>query len=328
MLHVITTDIFDRTLLDELCSLTTIARRIARTPHGLRFLQQLLPVRRAMLYFTQPSTRTYLSMNNACHILGVRTSEIRNPDVSSEFKGETFEDSIRTFAAYVDLIIMRTPQPGYAARAADLMGDMNRRVPVINAGSGKDQHPTQALLDIYTLERSFRQSGGIEGKTIAMMGDLKRGRTVRSLSRLLRHYADTRLVFIAAPGFEMEPDILAYLDAHNVSYEQADRLEDVLPSVDAIYVTRMQTEHDTYGESAHVDLSKYSLGAPQIERMKKDAVILHPLPRGPEIHSEIDNDPRAVYWQQERNGLWIRVALIASVLEASNQIISAQSKFL
>lgn len=328
MLHVITTDIFDRARLDELCRLTTITRRIARTPDGLRFLQQLLPVRRAMLYFTQPSTRTYLSMNNACHILGVRTSEIRNPDVSSEFKGETFEDSIRTFAAYVDLIIMRTPQPGYAARAADLMADMNRRVPVINAGSGKDQHPTQALLDIYTLERSFQKSGGIEGKTIAMMGDLKRGRTVRSLCRLLRHYKDTRLVFIAAPGFEMEPDILAYLDAHKVSHEQSDRLEDFLPSVDAIYVTRMQTEHDTSGESARVDLSKYSIGASQIERMKKDAVILHPLPRGPEVHPEIDNDPRAVYWQQERNGMWIRVALIASVLEASDQIISAQSKFL
>ncbi len=328
MLHVITTDIFDRTLLDDLCRLTTITRRIARTPDGLRFLQQLLPVRRAMLYFTQPSTRTYLSMNNACHILGVRTSEIRNPDVSSEFKGETFEDSIRTFAAYVDLIIMRTPQPGYAARAADLMGDMNRRVPVINAGSGKDQHPTQALLDIYTLERNFQKTGGIEGKTIAMMGDLKRGRTVRSLCRLLRHYKDTRLVFIAAPGFEMEPDILACLDADKVSYEQSDRLEDFLPSVDAIYVTRMQTEHDTSGESARVDLSKYSIGAAQIEHMKKEAVILHPLPRGPEIHPEIDSDPRAVYWQQERNGLWIRVALIACILEASDQIISAQSKFL
>ncbi|WP_425409817.1 aspartate carbamoyltransferase [Hyphococcus sp.] len=328
MLHVITTDIFDRERLDDLCHLTTVTRRIAREPDGLRFLQQLLPVRRAMLYFTQPSTRTFLSMNNACHILGVRTSEIRNPDVSSEFKGETFEDSIRTFAAYVDMIIMRTPQPGYAARAADLMDDMDRRVPVINAGSGKDQHPTQALLDIYTLERSFRDSGGIEGKTIAMMGDLKRGRTVRSLCRLLRHYKDIHIVFIAAPGFEMEPDILAYLDDHEISYEQSDRLDDYLTSLDAIYVTRMQTEHDTSGESARVDLSGYSIGQSQIDRMKPDAVILHPLPRGAEIHPEIDDDPRAAYWRQERNGLWIRVALIASVLEASEQILSAQAKFL
>lgn len=326
MFHVITTDIFDRPLLDDLCNLTTATRQIAQSAEGLRFLQQLLPVRRAMLYFTQPSTRTFLSMNNACHILGVRTSEIRNPDVSSEFKGETFEDSIHTFAAYVDLIIMRTPQPGYAARAASLMDAIDRPVPVINAGSGKDQHPTQALLDIYTLERNFEKTGGIEGKTIGMMGDLKRGRTVRSLCRLLRHYADVRLVFISAPGFEMEPDITQYLDDHGVSHEATDSLRDCLPSLDAIYVTRMQSEHDMSGESANIDLTNYSIGPNQLPLMKKDAVILHPLPRGPEISPKIDKDPRAGYWRQERNGMWMRVALIASVLGAADAIKNAKPR--
>ena len=150
---------------------------MAKSRNGARKLQTLLANRRAMLYFTQPSTRTFLSFNNACHILGIRTSEIRDPSISSEVKGESFEDSIRTFSSYVDVIIMRTWGAGMAEQSAALMDRINRPVPIINAGSGKDQHPTQALLDIYTLERSFEKRGGIDGKVIALMGDLKRGRT-------------------------------------------------------------------------------------------------------------------------------------------------------
>ncbi len=327
MFHVVTADVFDRPLLDELCGLTTVTRTMAKSREGLRFLQELLPTRRAMLYFTQPSTRTFLSMNNACHILGVRTSEIRNPDVSSEVKGETFEDSIRTFSSYVDLIIMRTPQAGYAARAADLMDAIPRPVPVVNAGSGKDQHPTQALLDIYTLERSFENDGGVEGKTIGMMGDLRRGRTVRSLCRLLRHYPGVRLVFISPPAFEMEPDIKAYLEAHGTAYRETDNLSDCLPELDAIYVTRVQSEHDLENESSQVDFSRYSVGVDELRRMKPSAVIMHPLPRGPELRPEIDGDPRSMYWRQERNGLWMRVALIATVLGVADEIRAAAPRF-
>ena len=327
MFHVVTTDIFDRPRLDELCRLTTIARTIAKSREGLRFLQELLPTRRAMLYFTQPSTRTFLSMNNACHVLGIRTSEIRNPDVSSEVKGETFEDSIRTFSSYVDLIIMRAPQAGYAARAAALMDSIPRSVPVINAGSGKDQHPTQALLDIYTLQRSFENDGGVEGKMIGMMGDLKRGRTVRSLCRLLRYYRGVRVVFISPPAFEMESDIKDYLKEHRVEYTEVSDLHDTLPELDAVYVTRMQSEHDTDNESSAVDLSHYSIGAAELHRMKSSAVIMHPLPRGPELHPGIDGDPRSMYWRQERNGLWMRVALIATVLGVASEIRSAAPRF-
>ena len=327
MFHIVTTNVFNRSLLDELCQLTTVIRTVAKSREGARFLQELLPTRRAMLYFTQPSTRTFLSMNNACHILGIRTSEIRDPEVSSESKGESFEDSIRTFSSYVDLIVMRTPQPGYAARAAALMDSIPRQVPVINAGSGKDQHPTQALLDIYTLERSFENAGGVDGKTIGMMGDLKRGRTVRSLCRLMRHYRDVRLVFISPTAFEMEPDIKEYLRDHGIEYIEMNNSHDALPELDAIYVTRMQSEHDIEGESAAVDLTKYSIGADELQRMKSSAVIMHPLPRGPEIHPNVDTDPRAMYWRQERNGMWIRAALIASVLGAADQIRDAETRF-
>jgi aspartate carbamoyltransferase catalytic subunit len=327
MFHVVDTAIFDRPLLDELCQLTTAVRTIAKTETGARFLTDLLPTKRAMLYFTQPSTRTFLSMNNACHVLGVRTSEIRDPEVSSEVKGETFEDSIRTFSSYVDLIVMRTPEAGYAARAAALMDSIPRPVPIINGGSGKDQHPTQALLDVYTLERSFENAGGIDGKTIGMMGDLKRGRTVRSLSRLMRHYRDVRLVFIAPDAFEMEPDIKAVLSEHGIPFAETARLHEVLPELDAIYVTRMQSEHDVDDESSGVNLAPFTIGVHELKLLKTDAIIMHPLPRGPEIHPDVDADPRAMYWRQERNGMWMRAALISKLFAVEDRLMDAVEDF-
>ncbi len=323
MFHIVNTDVFDRARLDRLCRLSDAIRLISKETEGARFLQQLLPTKRAMLYFTQPSTRTFLSMNNACHVLGIRTSEIRDPEVSSEIKGETFEDSIRTFSSYVDLIVMRTPEPGYAARAAALMDSIPRPVPIVNAGSGRDQHPTQALLDIYTLERSFEHRGGIDGKTLGMMGDLRRGRTVRSLSRLMRHYRDVRLVFIAPPAFEMEPDIKAFLDEYAIPWSETAALHDTLPGLDALYVTRMQFEHDTDGESTRVDLSRFSIGQAELDIMRPDTVLMHPLPRGPEIHPSVDEDERAMYWRQERNGMWMRAALIATLFEVEERILEA-----
>ena len=320
LFHVIDPRIFDRRLLDELCDLATRVRRIAKSPAGELFLQSLLPTRRAMLYFTQPSTRTFLSFNNACHILGIRTSEIRDPSTSSEVKGERFEDSIRTFSSYVDVIIMRTREPGRAAQAARLMDSIPRPIPVINAGSGSDQHPTQALLDIYTLDRSFAERGGIDGKVIGMMGDLKRGRTVRSLSYLMKCYRGVRLVFIAPKPFAMEPDVKAHLAEHDIEFAETDRLDDVLPELDALYVTRMQSEWDVAGESKAVDLARFSVGAAELARLKPDSIIMPPRPRGPEIDPAVDADPRAVYWRQERNGMWMRVAVLLKIFGLDERV--------
>ena len=313
LFHVIDTRQFDRPMLDRLCRLATRIRTLAKSREGAMQLRELAPNRRAMLYFTQPSTRTFLSFNSACHILGMQTSEIRNPSISSEVKGETFEDSIRTFSSYADVIIMRTPEGGKAARAAELMDSIPRPVPVINAGSGPDQHPTQALLDIYTLERSFEQRGGINGKTIAMMGDLRRGRTVRSLSYLMKNYKDVRLRFVAPPGYEIRPDILDHLEEHGVAYESTSRLDDVLADLDALYVTRLQSEYDDEDESASTDYGSYAIGPEQLQHLPPAAIIMHPLPRGVELAPEIDNDPRVMYWRQERNGMWMRVALLATI---------------
>jgi aspartate carbamoyltransferase catalytic subunit len=318
--HVLKTQQFDRALLDDLCELTTTVRRAAKTREGLLFLRGLLVEKRAMLYFTQPSTRTFLSFNNACQLLGIQTSEIRDASTSSEIKGESLLDSLRTFSSYVDVIIMRTKEEGLAESAAGLFDRIRRPVPVLNAGSGKDQHPTQALLDIYTLERSFRHRGGIDGKTIAMMGDLKRGRTVRSLSYLMKVYKDVKLVFIAPPAFRMEEDIKAHLREHGVSFTETEDMEAVLPSLDALYVTRIQDEHDKAGESSAVDISRFKLGTAHLPRMKTDAVIMHPLPRRDEIHPDVDDDPRAKYWRQERNGMWMRAAILTKIFGVDGRI--------
>ena len=195
------------------------------------------------------------------------------------------------------------------------MDSIPRPVPVINAGSGPDQHPTQALLDIYTLERSFERRGGIDGRTIAMMGDLRRGRTVRSLSYLMKNYRDVSLRFVAPPGFEIRQDILDHLDEHGVEYASTSRLDDVLGDLDALYVTRLQEEYDERNESESADYAAYAIGPEQLRRFPRDAIIMHPLPRGPELDPGIDNDPRVMYWRQERNGMWMRVALLAAIFD-------------
>ncbi len=321
LFHIIDARPFDRLLLDELVELTSLARAMGQSKEGSAFLSGLLQHKRAMLYFTQPSTRTFLSFNNACQILGIGTSEIRDRSISSEVKGETFEDSIRTFSSYVDVIIMRTPGDGRADKAAQLMDSIPRRIPIINAGSGKDQHPTQALLDVYTLQRSFADRGGIDGKVIGMIGDLKRGRTVRSLSYLMKNYRDVRLVFIAPPTFEMEADIRQHLATNGIEFAETTCLDEVLPQLDALYVTRMQSEHDAGDESKSFDYARYSITKKELEQMRPDSIIMHPLPRGPEIHPTVDQDPRAVYWRQERNGMWMRVAVLIKLFGAEQQLI-------
>ncbi len=319
--HILKTQQFDRPLLNELCEITTAIRQFAKEKEGLLYLRSLLPHKRAMLYFTQPSTRTFLSFNTASQILGMQTCEIRDASTSSEMKGESYLDSIRTFSSYVDVIIMRTPEEGRAEECAEFFDTIERRIPIVNAGSGKDQHPTQALLDIYTLERSFRNNGGIEGKVIGMMGDLKRGRTVRSLCYLLKNYPDVKLIFISPEQFKMQDDIKSYLQQKGVSFEETSHLDSVISELDALYVTRIQDEHDKNGESKSVDMTHFRFGQEQLKRFKKTGVIMHPLPRRQEIDPSIDRDPRAKYWRQERNGMWMRVAILAKIFGVHSNII-------
>jgi aspartate carbamoyltransferase catalytic subunit len=310
--HTLVAQQFDRPTLDRLTSLATKTRKVAKTKGGRRFLRDLLSEKRSMLYFAQPSSRTFLSFYTACQVVGINPAEVRDAATSSEVKGESPEDSVRTFSSYVDMIIMRHPMEGFAERVAWMLSNTDRPVPVINAGSGKDQHPTQALLDIYTLQRSFEKRGGVEGKKIAFVGDLARGRTVRSLSLLLRMYPGVKQYFVAPDSLQIGADILAALDEAGMEYELSGDFESIVPEVDAIYMTRIQDEWDTSAESRTLDVAGYHFRSDHLKILKPDAVLLHPLPRRKEIDVAVDSDPRAVYWRQVRNGMWIRSALILS----------------
>ena len=318
--HALVSQQFSRPMLEDLCSLATCVRKIAKNREGCSFLQSRLFDKRAMLYFAQPSTRTYLSFDSACQTVGLDCMDVRDSSTSSEVKGESAEDTVRTFSSYTDLIIMRHPVGGFAERIAWMLSNTSRPVPVINAGSGKDQHPTQALLDIYTLERSFEKIGGIDGKKVAFVGDLKRGRTVRSLAGLLTKFGGVKLYFVAPQELQIGSDILAQLDAAGVPYELSTDFDKVIPEVDAIYMTRIQDEWDVENESSLLDTSKFYFTKDHLSIIKKDAVIMHPLPRRKEIDVAVDSDPRAVYWRQVRNGMWIRSALILSIFGLDGRV--------
>ena len=319
--HILSSKQFDRPFLDYMCKLTDTIRKFDKSKEGIMYLRGLLAHKRGLLYFTQPSTRTYLSFESALHILGITPSEIRDSSTSSERKGESIEDSLRTFSSYADIIIMRTPVPGLCDRIASYLDETPRPVPIINAGSGPDEHPTQALLDIYTLTRSFLGRGGIDGKTIMMVGDLRRGRTIRSLSGLLTNYKDVRLLFISPKEFRIADDLRKKLVESGVSFEEHENFKEGLAEADGIYMTRVQDEYDISGESKAVDSSKFHLKSEHLSILKKDAVIMHPLPRREEIDVAVDKDPRARYWRQERNGMWTRVALITKIFGVDRKIL-------
>jgi len=319
--HALIAQQFDRALLDRIGDLATKMRKIAKTRGGMKFLQDLLSEKRAMLYFAQPSTRTFLSFYAACQILGIQAAEVRDAHTSSEVKGESQEDSVRTFSSYFDMIIMRHPQGGFAERIAWMLSRTDRPVPVVNAGSGKDQHPTQALLDIYTLQRSLeKRRGGLEGARIAFVGDLQRGRTVRSLSLLLRHYPGVKQFFVAPEQLQIGRDILEKLDTAGVAYEVTSDFEAIVPVVDAIYMTRIQDEWDQAGESQAIDTSRFHFRAEHLKILRPEAILMHPLPRRHEIAPEVDADPRAKYWRQVRNGMWVRAVLILMIFDREREI--------
>ena len=318
--HTLIAQQFTREQLTTLCGLATKIRRISKQHEGANFLRTLLTDKRAMLYFAQPSSRTYLSFNSACQILGLNTMDVRDSSTSSEVKGESPDDTIRTFSSYADIIIMRHPVGGFAERVAWLLSNTNRAIPVVNAGSGADQHPTQALLDIYTLERSFETIGGIDGKSVAFVGDLARGRTVRSLAWLLTLYNDVKLHFVAPEQLQIGKDILQLLDAAGMAYNVSSDFAKILPEADAIYMTRIQDEWDVDGESRTIDTSSFSITTEHLFLLKQTAIIMHPLPRRKEISADIDNDPRAMYWRQMRNGMWARAALILTTFGREDEV--------
>lgn len=320
--HTLFAQQFDRAALERLCALANRIRFINKSKEGALYLKSVLAHKRAMLYFSQPSSRTFLSHLAACQILGVTTGSVRDAATSSEFKGESHEDSIRTFSSYFDMIIMRSPVQGLAEKMAWELSNSSRPVPILNAGSGKDQHPTQALLDVYTLVRSFENKGGVDGRTVVFCGDLMRGRTVRSLSYLLTNFRDVKQVFVAPQELQVPADVVMVLAKKGVDFEVTDDLKASVKTADAVYMTRIQDEWDSSkGDSAKIDTSRFKFGAEELALLGPDGIIMHPLPRRDEIATCCDRDPRAMYWRQMRNGMWIRAALIAATFGFEREIM-------
>lgn len=332
-LHVILSQQFNRECIEQLCRLSEMVRRICDDREGSQFMRTTLSHKRAMLYFIQPSTRTFLSFAAACQILGMPYNEVRNPSTSSEVKGETEDDTVRVLSQYFDMIVIRHPQEGFAERMALMLNQMRRTLPIINGGSGKDQHPTQALLDIYTLYRAFALRGAergvpprfpvdfFQGKTIAFVGDLKRGRTVRSLAYLLCRYAGLKMLFVAPPQLMIGDDILEYVARYGIEYEIHHDLRPVIAQCNAVYMTRLQDEWDTHGESKTIDYGRYTISADMAADFKPDLAIMHPLPRRHEVDPRLDSFPQAKYWEQVRNGMWMRAALMAYIFGVDTPII-------
>jgi aspartate carbamoyltransferase catalytic subunit len=321
--HTLFAQQFDRSILERLCNLANRIRFINKSKEGALYLKSVLAHKRAMLYFSQPSSRTFLSHLAACQILGITTGSVRDAATSSEFKGESHEDSIRTFSSYFDMIIMRSPERGLAEKMSWELSNSSRPIPILNAGSGKDQHPTQALLDVYTLIRSFEEKGGLDGRTVVFCGDLLRGRTVRSLSYLLTNFSNVKQIFVAPKELQVSDDVMQILKEKGVEYEISDNLKEATSVADAVYMTRIQDEWDNAkGESAKIDTSKFKFTGEELSLLKPDGIIMHPLPRRDEISTVCDHDPRAMYWRQMRNGMWIRAALIASTFGLEKSIMN------
>lgn len=313
---------FDRKNLEVLFDLADKIRNLSKIKASADWLQSLLSHKRATLFFSQPSTRTFKSFYHACHILGIKIGELRDGASSSQVKGESSEDTILTFASYTDLIIMRNTEEFLAEKSAWLMNKKNRVVRIINAGSGKDQHPTQSLLDAYTMDIVFKNKGGIEGKIITIVGDLKRGRAARSLIYILKNYPGVKLRLVAPEQLKIEPDVRKFLVKNKMEFIESDNLRENVKQADVIYMTRIQDEYDVTDESKNIKYSEFHLTRHHLKLIKKDAVIMHPLPRREEIDVDVDDDERALYWKQERNGMWVRAALIAYMFGLQKEIMN------
>ncbi len=257
--------------------------------------------------FYEPSTRTRFSFESAMLHLGGNVITTENAkEFSSAVKGETLEDSTRVISNYADVIVMRHYEQGASMRAAAVS-----TIPIVNAGDGAGQHPTQALLDLYTIKREL---GKIDGVTVAFVGDLKNGRTIRSLSYLLGKYKNTKIYFVSPKALAVGNDIKEYLAKHKTSYEELEDLDLVLPKVDVLYQTRIQKERFKTEKEYKKYKGCYKIDLKTVAKMKAKAIIMHPLPRVDELSSEVDSSPKAAYFKQVKYGLLVRMALLKYVL--------------
>jgi aspartate carbamoyltransferase catalytic subunit len=256
--------------------------------------------------FYKPSTRTRFSFEAAMYRLGGRVLSTESAkSFSSAVEGEQLEDTIRIIANYCDVIVLRHNEEGGAKRAAAVSS-----VPIINAGDGAGgQHPTQALLDLYTI---YHECNTLDGLSVALIGALDTGRTVRSLAYLLSKFERVKLYFLAPPELQIKQDIIDHLQEHNVWIHLDSNPDEILPHVDVVYQTRIDRERL---QSRDVSLEQYNINAAMLKKMNPNAIIMHPLPRSVEIDPLVDKDPRAAYFRQSQNGLYVRMALLTMLFD-------------
>ena len=290
--------------VEELDNLMDIAKDIEANPE--KYAHACEGKKLATLFY-EPSTRTRLSHEAAMINLGGSVLGFSSADSSSASKGESVADTIRVISCFADICAMRHPKEGAA-----MVASQHATIPVINAGDGGHQHPTQTLTDMLTI-RSLK--GRLDNMTIGLCGDLKFGRTVHSLIHALVRYPGIRFVLISPEELKLPSYIKNdVLDRHNIPYEEVVRLEDALPDLDILYMTRVQKER-FFNEEDYVRMKDfYILDNKKMELAKEDMYILHPLPRVNEIATEVDNDPRAAYFKQVQYGVYIRMALILTLL--------------
>lgn len=291
--------------VDEISSLLDVADDIKRNP--AKYAEVCHGKKLATLFY-EPSTRTRLSFEAAMMNLGGNVLGFSSADSSSASKGESIADTIRVVSVYADICAMRHPKEG-----APKVASQYATIPVINAGDGGHQHPTQTLTDLLTI-RSLK--GKLENLTIGLCGDLKFGRTVHSLIKSLSRYAGVRFVLIAPEELRI-PDYIRdeVLRANSIPFEEVEQMDDVLGTLDILYMTRVQRER-FFNEEDYVRLKdSYILDAQKLKNAKPDMYVLHPLPRVNEISVDVDDDPRAAYFAQAQYGVFVRMALILKLLE-------------
>lgn len=266
----------------------------------------------ATLFF-EPSTRTRLSFESAMLSLGGSVLGFSSASNTSASKGESVSDTISVVSSYCDIIAMRHPKEG-----APLVATRKSTVPLINAGDGGHNHPTQTLTDLLTI---YREKGRLDNLTIGFCGDLKFGRTVHSLTKAMSRYKNIKFVFIAPPELKIS-EYLKHdlLDAKNLDYKEVETIEEVIEDLDILYMTRVQKER-FFNEQDYIRLKDtYILDLKKLEKSKSDLIVMHPLPRVNEIAIEVDDDPRAKYFDQVQNGRFMRMALILKMLGLENEV--------
>lgn len=308
MNNILSADQFTKEQIEEILATAELMEK----QFGEKTVPQTLAGKIVACLFFEPSTRTRLSFESAVLRLGGNVIDMESGLVSSSaVKGETIADTIRIVSGFADLIVIRHPQDGAADVAAQVT-----QLPIINAGDGGNQHPTQALLDLYTIKK---EKGRLDNLNIAMVGDLLYGRTIHSTLTMLSHYPGNKLFFVAPKRLGLPEKYKSLLKEKNVSFEETEDMKPVLSQADVVYMTRVQKERFTELVEYEQLKDAYIFDANLLKSMKKDAIVMHALPRVNEISPEVDVDPRAAYFRQAKNGLFVRMALLHLLLSNLNK---------